>query len=255
MLATVTALYSYPIKGLSAHSFEQVSLNAGEAFPFDRLFALARADGDYDVEQPRRASKSNFLQLVRNERLAGVQTDLDEATWVLTVRVKGHLVHRADLSTSEGRQATATFFGRMAEVPTPHVVSAPGLRFTDEAETSEDFMRAISLINVSSVAALSQRIGKPLDPLRFRANIYVEGWPPFSELDALEREVELGACRLQILKRTERCAATEVNPSDARRDIPVPRLLMQHFGHSCMGVYVSVTGSGGVARGDRAVLM
>ena len=36
---------------------------------------------------------------------------------------------------------------------------------------------------------------------------------------------------------TRRCAATEVDPRTARRDIPVPRMIFDHYGHSELGFY------------------
>jgi uncharacterized protein YcbX len=73
--------------------------------------------------------------------------------------------------------------------------------------------------------------------------------PPFSELDLLDREIVIGPARLKVTKRTQRCAATEVNPETARRDIPLPLLLLQHFGHTNMGVYAEVLDGGGIENG------
>lgn len=49
---------------------------------------------------------------------------------------------------------------------------------------------------------------------------------------------------------TRRCAAIEVNPTNARRDLPLPRLLMEHYGHAEIGVYVSLTSGGLLRTGD-----
>lgn len=252
----MAALYCYPIKGLSAHALDRADLRPGMGFPYDRIVAVARADGAFEPERPVRVGKSNFLQLVKHERLAGLQTQLDPQTMVLQVRLRtGQQVHRADLSTQQGREATADFLAAMLEVPVPNVVMAPGMRFTDEGETSESMMHAISLINVTSVADLAARIGAAVDPMRFRANVYVEGWPPFSELEWVGREIALGGSRLRIVKVTERCAATEVNVRSARRDLPVPQLLKQHYGHALMGVYLQVSSAGSVRCGDSAMFL
>jgi uncharacterized protein len=80
--------------------------------------------------------------------------------------------------------------------------------------------------------------------------VYFEGWAPFSELERIGEEFQMGAVRLRLLRRTRRCAATEVNPVTARRDLPVPRLLLQHYGHADMGVYAEVLSGGQIAPGD-----
>jgi uncharacterized protein YcbX len=50
--------------------------------------------------------------------------------------------------------------------------------------------------------------------------------------------------------RTRRCAATEVNPQTARRDVNVPRLLMSTYDHPDMGVYAEVLDAGPISSGD-----
>ena len=109
----------------------------------------------------------------------------------------------------------------------------------------------MSIINLASVAALKDIIGAPIDPLRFRANVYVSGWPAWSELDLVGRQVEIGnSARLKIVKRIVRCAATNVDPCTGIRDLSIPDSLMQRFGHRDFGVYGEVIAAGDVAMHD-----
>jgi uncharacterized protein YcbX len=111
-------------------------------------------------------------------------------------------------------------------------------------------MRAVSVINLASVRALEQALGRTLDPLRFRANIYFDGLPPWSELAWAEQEVSIGPVRMRGTLRTRRCAATNVNPATALRDENLPAALMRHFGHPDMGIYLEVLSDGPVTLGD-----
>lgn len=117
-------------------------------------------------------------------------------------------------------------------------------------------MHAVSIINLESVRDLERRTGLQIDPRRFRANVYVDGLPPFSELELVDEpfetgaEVRLGDVRATAVLNTRRCAATEVNPTSALRDIPIPRLLMEHYGHTDIGVYVSLDSAGLLRPGD-----
>src|SRR5262249_4690629 len=153
-------------------------------------------------------------------------------------------------SVEKTRDWFAAMFGLGAE-RRPMLAAAAPHRFTDVSVRSEQLMNAVSLINLSSVADFSQRVGKPIDPLRFRANLYFEGWPPFCELELMNEELSVGATRLRILRRTTRCAATEVSPSTGERDIAVPRLLKECYGHVDMGVYAEVLAGGVVEPGMR----
>jgi uncharacterized protein len=251
---SIVSLYYYPVKGLSPQPLESVELAPGCGFPFDRMFGLARFDSGFDPRNPQPLRKTRFFMLARDERLAGLQTHLDPRTNRFTVRVAGRVVHESDLSEPAGAAATTEFFAKMFDLDEAHwpmLAHAHPHRFTDVSVDSPQMMNAVSLINLASVQDLARRIGTEVDPLRFRANVYFDGWPPFSELERLNQEIRVGSSlRLRLLRRTSRCAATEVNLQTAKRDLPIPRLLKQHYGHVDMGVYAEVLTGGPLVPGD-----
>jgi uncharacterized protein YcbX len=116
--------------------------------------------------------------------------------------------------------------------------------------------KVVSIINLASVAALEDMIGHPVDPLRFRGNVYVRGWPAWSELGLVGCDVSIGGtARAKIVKRIVRCAATNVDPATGIRDLNIPHTLMQRLGHSDCGVYAEITAAGDVAPGDTIALL
>jgi uncharacterized protein YcbX len=86
--------------------------------------------------------------------------------------------------------------------------------------------------------------------LRFRANLYVDGWAPWAELDWAGRELVLGPIRARVFKSIVRCAATHVDPATGERDVDVTKALFDHYGHMNCGIYVHVTAAGPVGVGD-----
>ncbi len=52
--------------------------------------------------------------------------------------------------------------------------------------------------------------------------------------------------------RCVRCNATTANPATGKRDVQVPALLKQRFGHVDFGIYAQVVRGGTVRRGDAA---
>lgn len=248
----VRSLWFYPVKGLSPQQLDEVHLEPGTGFPMDRRWALSRVRGTYRAGTPIATPKSEFHVLVKDERLAGLRTRVHDGS-LLTVEVQGHEVLTADLDDDLGRAEISTFFGRVLDLDAeelPVVASEPGRRFTDVSVVSDGLMNAISFINLESVREFERRIGARVDPLRFRANVYYDGLPPFSELELVGSTISVGDAVIEAVLNTRRCAATEVNPMDARRDLPVPRLLMQSFGHSDMGVYGEVRNGGRVGVGS-----
>jgi uncharacterized protein YcbX len=127
----------------------------------------------------------------------------------------------------------------------------PKVLYGDTHSFSDVAKKVVSFINLASVAELESAMGAPVDPVRFRGNIYVRGWPAWREFDLLGKEIRIGNARLKVFKRIVRCAATEVDPSTGIRDLAVPRALLDNFGHTDCGVYAEVMAGGEIARGDR----
>ncbi len=260
MSGVVRDLFVYPVKGLSGQPLPEVALESGCGFPGDRAFALARPDGRYVPGERQALPKDQFFMLAINERLAGLRTRLAPGSTDARVSVREHEVLSCDLETPDGVAAFEELFARVLDLPQergPLLAHDPPHRFTDVSVVSEKLMNAVSVINLASVRDLERRSGREIDPRRFRANVYVDGLSPFSELDLVTEpftsgaEVRLGDISATAVLNTRRCAATEVNPATARRDLPLPRLLMEHYGHAEMGVYVSLTSGGLLRPGDR----
>ncbi|TCZ53179.1 MOSC domain-containing protein [Roseicella aquatilis] len=243
----VEHIYRYPVKGLTAEALEEVVLTPGGCLPHDRRFALAQGDSALDPAAPGWMPKRNFGCLAFNARLALLHSAFDPKTGQLAIRppegppLLGNT--RSEAGRAEIAAFLAAFLGEEAR-GTPRFVEAPGHNFTDVAR------KCVSIIGLSSLHALEAKVGTHLDPLRFRANIYVSGSVPWAEFDLLGQEVLLGAARLRVFKRIVRCPATEVNPETAERDAEPPKWLRQHFGHADLGVYAEVIEGGRIAVGD-----
>jgi uncharacterized protein YcbX len=246
--ARIQAIYRYPVKGLSAERLERTTLEVGATLPADRLYAIENGPCGFDPAAPAYFPKQRFLMLMRNERLARLDTRFDPATHVLTLRDGQGAETRGDLRTAEGCAAIERFFAAFCADELrgpPRVLHAPGHSFSDVAA------KVVSIINLASVAAVAELVGAPVDSLRFRANLHVEGWPAWSELDLLGRELSVGhGARLRVVKRIQRCAATNVEPGTGVRDLAIPHTLMQALGHSDCGIYAEVIAAGPVSVGD-----
>jgi len=246
-MARVEQLYRYPVKGLSPERLAVAQLAPGETVPGDRLYAIENGPSGFDPAAPKYFPKTQFLMLMRNERLAMLQTRFEDATQVLTIRGEGRELARGDLSTRAGRLAIEAFFRRFMPAELrgpPKVLHAAGHSFSDVAA------KVVSIINLASVAALETVIGAAVHPLRFRANVYVAGWPAWHEFSLIGQEITLGAARLKVTKRIVRCAATNVDPQTGIRDLEIPATLLRTFDHADCGIYAQVIGGGAVAPGD-----
>ena len=160
----------------------------------------------------------------------------------------------ARLTEPQGCRLIAEFFesflGDAVHRPL-RVVAAPGHAFADARRkpnaTTDQY---VSLINRASIAALEDAIGVSVDPIRFRANVYFDGVTAWSEHDWINSEISLGGSRLRVISPITRCAATQVNPVTAKRDLDIVAALGRAFGHINMGVYAEVVAGGEIAVGD-----
>jgi uncharacterized protein YcbX len=248
MTAHLAAIYRYPVKGLSPDALDQTRLAPGSTLPADRLYAIENGPTGFDPAAPTYFPKSRFLMLMKNERLAALATRYDHATHRLTIAQAGNPVVDADLSTAEGCRAVEGFFTRFM---TDELRGPPKVLYGGNHSFSDVARKVVSIINLASVARIEAEVGAPVDPLRFRANLYVAGWPAWHEFDLMGREIAVGSqTRLKVFKRIVRCAATQVDPSTGVRDIDVPGVLRRIVGHIDCGVYAEVVTGGDIAIGD-----
>lgn len=251
--ARIDAIYRYPVKGLSPQKLERTALSPGQTVPHDRLYAIENGPTGFDPAVPAYFPKTRFLMLMRNERLAALRTGYDEASHTLSIEWEGREAARGDLRSKEGRLAIEAFFRRYMpkELNGPPKVLTGELPSGDVHSFSDVARKVVSIINLASVAALESVTGVAVDPLRFRGNLYVSGWPAWHEFDLLDKEIAIGAqARLKVVKRIVRCAATNVDPATGIRDLTIPATLLKTYGHADCGVYAEVLTGGEIAAGD-----
>jgi uncharacterized protein YcbX len=240
----LSALYRYPVKGLTPEPLERAQLTTGQALPFDRAYAVENGPGRFDPQQPRHLPKISFLMLMRDERLATLKTGFDDATETLIIFRDGKQVARGQLTTPLGRQLIEQFIAAYMKAELrgpPKIVHAAGHSFSDVAA------KCVHIVNLASVREIERVLGRAIDPLRFRANLYVEGSKPWAEFDWLDKELGIGEARLAVFARTTRCEATNVDPTSGARDMAVPELLSRTWGHTDFGVYAKVVNGGEIA--------
>jgi uncharacterized protein YcbX len=248
MEARIVSLYRHPVKGFTPERLARADLEAGACFPCDRLYAVEDGPSGFDPQAPAHISKMKFTVLAKIPAVARARTAFDEASGVLIARAEGVADFAGDLRAAAGRAGFAAWLAVLLgdEAPGPlKVIEGPGAhRFMDSRSGY------VSIVNLASVRDLSDKIGRALDPLRFRANLYVDGWPAWAENDLTGQTLSLGAARAEVLKPIVRCAATHVDPTSAERDVDLVKALFDHYGHMFCGIYLNVTQGGAVREGD-----
>jgi len=248
MTITIEKICRYPVKGLTAESLPSAPLTPGQGLSGDRRFALTL--GTTPVSGPTMAwmPKSAFLILMKHEKLAKLTARFDDETGLLSIERGGRPVTKGNITTPIGRamieEFFAAFMGEQARGRPKLVECEPDTMLSDHANA------VISIINLASVRDLERVTGAEIDPIRFRANVYLEGPDAWSEFSLLGKDITLGGAGLNVTTRTDRCAATNVNLETGERDLNLPKDLQRGFGHIDMGIYAAVTKAGEIAIGD-----
>jgi uncharacterized protein YcbX len=245
--ARVCALYRYPVKGLSGEAVAGTELEVGRPMAHDRRFAIAHGTTIHDPASPDWLPRNHFVGLAGHERLAQLRSVFDPERGTLELSRGGKTLTRGQITAALGRTIVDQFLTAFLGAETrgrPRLVEGPVTGLADCREP------LISLVSLSSVADLARVAGGKLNPLRFRANVYFDGLPPWSEFGWVGRDVRLGQAVLRIVDRIERCAAIDVDPETGNRDLNLQRDLDRGFGHRDVGVYAAVIDAGSVAVGD-----
>jgi uncharacterized protein YcbX len=252
MSGHIQSLWRYPVKGFTPERLDAATLTAGAYFPCDRIYAVEDGPSGFDPAAPKFVSKQKFTVLAKIAEVARARTAYDEASGRFSVMTDGRPAFQAVLTEASGREAFCAwltdFLGEAATGPLK-MVQSPGHRFTDHP------LGYVSIINLASVRDLEARIGRPVDPLRFRANLYVEGWPAWIEAGAKGGAVKLGGASATVYSPIVRCVATHVDPATGERDLDLVKAIFDHRGDMNCGIYVSVTEGGELRPGDLAEIV
>jgi uncharacterized protein YcbX len=242
MTAKVEALWRHPIKSHGREALTHARLTAGMCFPWDRVWAVA-----HDAAKTDGSAWASFVNFSIGAKLPGlmaIEARLDEATETVTLTHPDlpDLTFRPD----QDPQALIDWTKPLMDpkrAQSQRIVRVPGRGMTDT-----DFP-SVSIGNMASHRVVEQKLGQSLSPRRWRANIWVDGWAPWEELDLIGKTVRIGSAEIAIREPVVRCMATTTNPDTGKRDADTLSVLNDDR-EFC--VYGEVVTSGDIALGDLA---
>jgi uncharacterized protein YcbX len=226
----VEALWRYPVKSMAEDALPDVDVS-WHGLAGDRRWAFVR-DG---------IPSSGF-------------------PW-LTIRERADMRHFrprfADPSRPDSaRTVIRTPAGEDLGVTDPALASAlgSGVRVIKQNRGVFDVM-PLSLITTQTVAGIGSLVGAELEPQRFRPNLLVRaaGDAAFPEDAWVGSVLRIGALRMRVDQRDERCVMVNVDPETDERDSAILRAIARER-QACAGVYGSVVEPGRVALGDPVLI-
>jgi uncharacterized protein len=114
----------------------------------------------------------------------------------------------------------------------------------------------ISIITTSALKRLSQEVGEPVDPRRFRANLLIETEETtYLEDEWMDRIFQVGpSVTLRIVEPLPRCVMVNNSQEDLKHDDRILRTLVNKH-DALFGVWAKVERSGEVSVGDEMMIL
>lgn len=247
----IDRIYRHPVKSVGTEQLNAITLEAGKPMPGDRAYAVAHAGGDWDAATPEWMRCRNFARVAYTPALSAVDVAYDPTRHKIRCRLPGQPEVQASLDDLAGRQALAEWVGAVVgdtQKGPFTIAEVPGASLTDSP------LQTPSLMSMASLSALSEIVGAPLDPRRFRGNIWVDDLAPWAEFDMIGRTVAFGDVRLRVLEPIERCVATAANPETGLRDHNPLLALKRLHERPLFGVLVEIVAGGDLTVGAKGNL-
>jgi uncharacterized protein YcbX len=223
----VTHLYRYPVKSMAGEALESTKVEYG-GLAFDRLYAFID-------HTPHRDGKK--LTARQAPRMLGLRASARDG--------KVSVIGAAGTAFRVGQDLTE-FVAATLRRPVSLVTRRDGESLQDAHD--------VLVINAASLRALQDEWSKPLEVVRFRPNIVLDGpdATAYEEEGWIGRSFGVGGACLTVVEANVRCGIPTLDPRTLQPDPSLLKLLVERH-RQCFGVYCRVTRPGGVALGDEWV--
>ncbi|WP_095196740.1 MOSC domain-containing protein [Pseudomonas sp. Irchel 3A7] len=221
----LSALYRYPLKSGKGEALQQVGLDKLGLDGDRRWMLVDEASGRFLTQ--RAVAQMSQLSALWNAE-GGLTLDapglspIDIALPGSDAELRGVTIWRDTLRVPDAGDAAGAWVSEFIGKPTRLVqVPLDRARTTQAGYGKDDDQVAFAdgfpllLIGQASLEDLSQRVGRPLEMLRFRPNLVIEGSDAYAE-DGWKR-IRIGDVEFRVVKSCSRCILTTIDPQTGVR--------------------------------------
>jgi len=221
----LSALYRFPLKSGAGERLDQARCGTFGLEGDRRWMVIDATNGRFLTQ---RVLHVMALLQVHWEGEAGIRLaapgrpDLLVAVPGLEAAVRGAFIWREVVRVpdcgDEAAQWLSDFLGRavrLVYLPEKDAIQVDLSYARDGELTAFTDGFPFMLIGQASLDDLCSRIGRPLEMLRFRPNLVVDGCEPYAE-DGWKR-IRIGEIEFRVVKPCSRCAIPQLDPATAQR--------------------------------------
>lgn len=221
----LSALYRYPLKSAKGEALQAIGLDKLGLDGDRRWMLVDEASGRF-LTQRAVAQMSQLSALWNAEGGLALSAPgfapIDIALPDSDAQLRGVTIWRDTLRVPDAGDEAGAWVSQFIGKPTRLVqVPLDRARMTETGYGKDDDQVAFAdgypllLIGQASLEDLSQRVGRPLEMLRFRPNLVIEGSAAFAE-DGWKR-IRIGEIEFRVVKSCSRCILTTIDPQTGER--------------------------------------
>lgn len=198
-----------------------------------------------------RGKKRRFSRLIAGAGLAGDR--------------RRAFLNKRGMEEYQGNWLPSAYLHNLNKVPSMALLKLPFLRQPPQEVSgyAASFVEAtdrpfwdyprqgLSVLNLESLRWLERRAGHPIEAERFRANLIIDGIPPFSEWDWAGKSVYINGPEIAFTRPIKRCATIDTCPASGARQTGLVDELKREFGLPWFGMYAQVVRGGVIWKGAR----
>jgi uncharacterized protein YcbX len=259
-IGTIESLWRYPVKSMRGEEIREVFMGFAGIYG-DRCYAFrssAARKGFPYLNATAQQSMLTYQSRFRHPERSYQPPNLAEAASIAPGVTPSY--SDADMSLD-----VVTESGAVLSIDDPALMEllCDGLRETPQlklvrSDRALTDCRPVSLISLSTIRQIESELAIPLDPRRFRANIYFNlatDGDGFAEDQWIGRRLRIGpSATMMVLERDPRCKLLSLDPDTGEHNPAIFRKVAQEH-DACAGVYCAVLVEGVLRKGDSIELL
>ncbi len=246
-MGSVISLWRHPIKSHGRESITSTTLIAGQTMPGDRVWAVAHEASKADNSAWSQCA--NFNRVSKVPALMAMTARLEDATGIVTLDHP----ELGTFSFDPDGDVSAFLEWVRPIMPADRAQSKRMVKVPNRGMTDSDFP-SVTLCNTASHRAVERAMGMDISPVRWRGNIWLDGFPEWEEFNWMGRDIRIGGAILRPIERTDRCPSTHSNPETGVHDADILSVL-DSFGHRDFSVRAEVIQGGLIEIDSKADLL
>lgn len=221
----LSALYRYPLKSAKGEVLQQARLDKLGLVGDRRWMLVDEATGRFLTQRavPSMSQISALWNAQGGLTLSAPgHPDVEVPLPGADAELRGVTIFRDSLRVPDaGDEAGAwvsDFIGkatRLVQIPLDRARTTEAGYGRDDDQVAFADGYPLLLIGQASLEDLSQQVGRPLEMLRFRPNLVIEGSTAFAE-DGWKR-IRIGEVEFRVVKSCSRCILTTIDPQTGQR--------------------------------------